>query len=229
MHLLLIEDDLALYTALERSMVRAGMRVDVCSNGTLALARWTALQPDVVVLDLSLPGTDGLVILQQARACGLDTPVLILTARGTVGDRVLGLNAGADDYLPKPFDLDELEARVRALQRRRTATPQDAPERNTPIGSLRHDRVNGAIYTHNRVLDLTPRELALMGILMAKPAQALSKERLFELVFPGEAQVHYEAIEVVVYRLRKKLIGTGVSLVTLRGLGYLLKAQSENA
>lgn len=227
MHLLLIEDDLALRTALQRSLVRAAMRVDVCGDGAVALETWTALQPDVVVLDLSLPGKDGLDILQQARKAGLHTPVLILTARGTVGDRILGLNAGADDYLPKPFDLDELEARVRALHRRHAGPAvREEQEEKGAVGGLRFDAVNGAVYHQHQVLDLTPRELALMGALMARPGHAVAKERLFEVVFPGEAQVQYEAIEVVVYRLRKKLTGTGVTLMTLRGLGYLLKASA---
>ena len=227
MHLLLIEDDLALRTALQRSLVRAAMRVDVCGDGALALEAWSTLQPDVVLLDLSLPGKDGLDILQQARKAGLHTPVLILTARGTVGDRILGLNAGADDYLPKPFDLDELEARVRALHRRRAGpTSRDEASEQGVVGTLRYDRDSGAVYHQHQVLDLTPRELALMGALMARPGHAVAKERLFEVVFPGEAQVQYEAIEVVVYRLRKKLVATGVTLMTLRGLGYLLKASA---
>jgi two-component system response regulator TctD len=226
MHLLLIEDDPALRTALQRSLVRASMRVDVCADGTTAIGIWSSLQPDVVVLDLSLPGKDGLEVLQQARKTGLNTPVLILTARGTVGDRVLGLNAGADDYLPKPFDLDELEARVRALHRRRAGSARDDSEDHPAVGALRYDRENGAIYHQPQVLDLTPRELALMGALMVKAGHAVAKERLFEVVFPGELEVQYEAIEVVVYRLRKKLIHTGVTLMTLRGLGYLLKADT---
>ena len=227
MHLLLIEDDVALRTALQRSLVRASMRVDVCGDGALALDAWSRLQPDVVLLDLSLPGKDGLDILQQARKAGLPTPVLILTARGTVGDRILGLNAGADDYLPKPFDLDELEARVRALHRRRAGpvAREEMPEQGV-VGALRFDRDSGAVYHQHQVLDLTPRELALMGALMTRPGHAVAKERLFEVVFPGEAQVQYEAIEVVVYRLRKKLVATGVTLMTLRGLGYLLKASA---
>lgn len=223
MHLLLIEDDPALHTTLQRSLVRAQMRVDVCSDGALALQEWHALQPDVVVLDLSLPGVDGLDVLKQARRSGLRTPVLILTARGTVGDKVLGLNAGADDYLPKPFDLDELEARIRALHRRNADNP--APQNSDLlVGELRLDRNSGAIYHRHQVLDLTPRELALMTALMSRPGHAVSKERLFEVVFPGQADVQFEAIEVVVYRLRKKISAMRVSLVTLRGLGYLLKA-----
>ena len=222
MHLLLIEDDPALHTTLQRSFVRAQMRVDVCNDGATALQQWSDLQPDVVVLDLSLPGVDGLDVLQQARRNGLRTPVLILTARGTVGDKVLGLNAGADDYLPKPFDLDELEARVRALHRRNVDNPV-VQGSDLQVGELRLDRSSGAIYHRHQVLDLSPKEQALMSALMARPGHAVSKERLFEVVFPGQADVQFEAIEVVVYRLRKKLIATHVSLVTLRGLGYLLK------
>ena len=224
MRLLLIEDDVTLHTTLQRSLVRSGMRVEVCADGARALTMWQATQPDVVVLDLSLPGLDGLEVLAQARAAQLETPVLILTARGTVGDRVVGLNAGADDYLAKPFDLDELEARVRALHRRHSATARETWDDSVQWGPLRFDRSSGAIYHQHQVLDLTPRELTLLRVLMEKAGHAISKERLFELVFPGETQVHFEAIEVVVYRLRKKLADKGVALVTLRGLGYLLKA-----
>ncbi len=224
MRLLLIEDDVSLHTTLQRSLVRSGMRVDICADGKRALDSWAATQPDVVVLDLTLPGLDGLEVLAQARAAKLDTPVLILTARSTVGDRVLGLNAGADDYLAKPFDLDELEARVRALHRRHSTRARDTWDDSLKWGQLRYDRDSGAIYHQHQVLDLAPRELAMLRILMDKAGHAVSKERLFELVFPGETQVHFEAIEVVAYRLRKKLADKGLQVVTLRGLGYLLKA-----
>ncbi len=227
--LLLIEDDASMQTALQRALSRRGMAVTGCTDGRLALAQWTATQPDVVVLDLSLPGVDGLQVLEQARRQGLLTPVLILTARGTVGDKIIGLNSGADDYLPKPFDLDELEARLRALSRRRAPTGRasDADSTDTNwVGALRYDKESGAIYHRDQVLELTPRELALLHGLIVKPGQAVSKERLFELVFPGEVDVQYEAVEVVVYRLRKKLVHTGVTLVTLRGLGYLLKVNA---
>ncbi|MBN8747587.1 MAG: response regulator transcription factor [Variovorax sp.] len=228
MKLLLVEDDPTMQTTLQRTLGRRQIDVRVCGDGAQALAQWRALDPDVVALDLSLPNLDGLQVLAQARAAGLRTPVLLLTARGTVGDRVMGLNAGADDYLPKPFDLDELEARLRALRRRRQDAPADEGV-PTPleVGALRFEPDSGAIYRGAEVLELTPRELALMQALMARPGHAVSKERLFELVFPGEAEVQYEAIEVVVYRLRKKLAGTGTTLVTLRGLGYLLKAAPD--
>jgi two-component system response regulator TctD len=223
MKLLLVEDDASMQAALQRALGRRGMEITVCTDGSQALASWRAGAPDVVLLDLTLPGLDGLQVLEQARKGGLTTPVLILTARGTVGDRIIGLNTGADDYLAKPFDLDELEARLRALHRRRPAAGTAPPSHD--VGSLRYDRDSGAIYHGAEVLELTPRELALLQALMAKPGHAVSKEKLFELVFPGESDVQYEAVEVVVYRLRKKLGATGVKLVTLRGLGYLLKAQ----
>jgi two-component system response regulator TctD len=230
MKLLLIEDDASMQAALQRALSRRGMEVSGCTDGRQALGQWTAAQPDVVVLDLSLPGLDGLQVLEQARRQGLTTPVLILTARGTVGDRIMGLNLGADDYLPKPFDLDELEARLRALSRRGSVAGDssriESDANPQMVGNLRYEKESGAIYHQGLVLELAPRELALLQALIVKPGHAVSKERLFELVFPGDTEVQYEAVEVVVYRLRKKLVATGVTLVTLRGLGYLLKVET---
>jgi len=163
-------------------------------------------------------------VLAAARAEGLRTPVLVITARATVGDRILGLNTGADDYLTKPFDLDELEARVRALARRGAAA---GSERDTEgFCGLRVDTESGAVYHQGRALELPPREHALLRAVLARPGQAVTKERLSELVFPDESSVQPDAIEVVAYRLRKRLAGTAARLVTLRGLGYLLKAES---
>ena len=221
MKVLLIEDDGAMQATLKRSFEHRGMQVVTCGDGLRALDRWQASQPDVVLLDLSLPGLDGLQVLALARAAGLATPVLILTARGTVGDRILGLNAGADDYLPKPFDLDELEARVRALVRRQ---PGGALADAREFCGLRCDAESGAVYLHGQAMDLPPRELALLRALLARPGQAVAKERLFGLVFPSQDEAQIEAVEVVAYRLRKRLVGSQVRLVTLRGLGYLLKA-----
>ena len=223
MKLLLVEDDTALHTTLSRALSRLGWEVEVCADGRAALIRWRAYQPDVVLLDLSLPGRDGLHILRQAREEGLSTPVLILTARGTVGDKVQGLNAGADDYLPKPFDLDELEARIRALHRRQPENSLESTASRRDTRVLTFDKDSGAIYHQGDVLELAPRELALLRALLARPGHAVSKERLFELVFPDAMEVQFDAIEVVVYRLRKKLAPTGAQLITLRGLGYLLK------
>ncbi len=228
MKLLLIEDNPGMQATLQRSFERRGIGVTVCGDGARALDRWRAAVPDVVLLDLSLPGRDGLQVLADARAEGLTTPVIILTARGTVGDRILGLNSGADDYLPKPFDLDELEARVRALARRGAAAGSSlgAVTEAPVFCGLRVDAESGAVYHQGAPLELAPREAALLRAVLTRPGQAVSKERLFELVFPGEAEVQTDAIEVVAYRLRKKLAVTAARLVTLRGLGYLLKAEA---
>lgn len=222
MKLLLVEDNPAMQATLQRSFERRGIQVVTCGDGARALDRWRASAPDVVLLDLSLPGLDGLQVLSRARAEGLRTPVLILTARGTVGDRILGLNTGADDYLPKPFDLDELDARIRALARRAPGAP--AGEEAAEFCGLRVDADSGAIWHRGEPLELAPREAAMLRALLARPGQAVAKDRLFDTVFAGETEVQSEAIEVVAYRVRKKLAGTGAQLVTLRGLGYLLKA-----
>ena len=215
-------------SVLERTLSRRGILIEACGDGLLALEKWRAMSFDVILLDLTLPGLDGLQVLAQARQSGLNTPVMIATARGTVGDRIMGLNLGADDYLPKPFDLDELEARLRALVRRRPAHGLDANDPaslgDTTLGTLRYEKSSGAMYSAGQAMELTPRELALLHALMLKPGHAVAKEKLFELVFPGQADVQYEAIEVVVYRLRKKLQPCGVTLMTLRGLGYLINA-----
>jgi len=224
MKLLLIEDNPAMQTTLQRSFERRGVQVVACTDGARALDRWRASVPDVVLLDLSLPGMDGLQVLSLARAEGLRTPVLILTARGTVGDRILGLNSGADDYLPKPFDLDELEARIRALARRREL-PGGRVAVAPAFAGLSIDADSGAVRLNGAPMELTPREAAMLRALLARPGQAVAKERLAEAVFPGE-EVQPDAIEVVAYRLRKRLAATGVQLVTLRGLGYLLKPQA---
>jgi two-component system response regulator TctD len=225
MKLLLIEDNATMQTTLRRSFERRGIQVLGCEDGARALALWHASLPDAVLLDLSLPGVDGLEVLSQARAAGLSTPVIVLTARGTVGDRILGLNTGADDYMPKPFDLDELEARVRALVRRSGNADNGASAARGPAWCGMHvEKDSGAVYFNGQPMELAPRELALLQALLGKPGHAIAKERLFELVFPGESQVQPEAIEVVAYRLRKKIAHTGAQLVTLRGLGYLLKA-----
>ena len=231
MKLLLIEDNATMLATLQRSFERRGITVTTCNDGTRALDRWRASVPDVVLLDLSLPGRDGLQVLADARAEGLATPVIILTARATVGDRILGLNTGADDYLPKPFDLDELEARVRALARRGGgaggANLRGDLHGEAPVFcGLRTDADSGAVYHQGQPLELAPREGALLRALLARPGQAVAKERLFDLVFAGEADVQPDAIEVVAYRLRKKLAATPARLVTLRGLGYLLKAEA---
>jgi DNA-binding response OmpR family regulator len=220
MKILLVEDDFDLSGALSRALTRRGFEVVTCGDGLEALTLVKHHRFAAILLDLSIPGIDGLRVLQRLRDADDSTPVLILTARGAVGDRVVGLNAGADDYLAKPFDLDELEARVRALIRRRGG------DRQTMCGSLRYDQASGACYRDGKPLELSPRESALLKALMAQPGHGVPKERLMALVFAAGEDVQADAIEVVVHRLRRKIAGSGAGILTLRGVGYLL---SEDA
>ena len=224
MKVLLVEDDAAMAQALQLALERRGFDVVHCFDGAEGLQRLRHQPPDAALLDLTLPGMDGLQVLHRARAEGIAVPIMVLTARGAVGDRVVGLNAGADDYLAKPFDLDELEARLRALLRRRGGREEEAP---LACGPLTYERDSGGFYLADAPLEVTPREQALLKALLAKPGHAVTKEKLFRLVFPMERDIQFEAIEVVAYRLRKKLAGSGVSLVTLRGLGYLLRTDGS--
>lgn len=225
MHLLLIEDDIAMRLTLRRAFERWGIKTVVCQDGLQAIDFWRAYMPDVVVLDLCVPGMAGLEILSRARGQGLFTPVLILTARDALCDRIMGLNAGADACLSRPFHLDELEARVRALVRRQPPDVSGISSACTPrhlSQCLRLDPESSAIYLNDEVLRLPPRENALLRALLLTPGTVVSKERLFNLVFPGETPVRNDAIEVVVYRARQKLKGTDARIMTLRGLGYVL-------
>ncbi len=223
MHLLLIEDDEAMQATLQRTLSRRGFSISAVTDGRKALGAWKQLNPDVVLLDLSLPGMDGLDILSSARSNRLHQPVLILTARGTVGDRVLGLNTGADDYLAKPFDLDELEARIRALVRRQAPQALAATGQRPPANELLFDEANSAFYWQGSVMELSPREVSFLKTLQAAMGQAVTKERLFSAVFAHESDAQIDAVEVIAYRVRKKLAATNLQLMTLRGLGYLLK------
>lgn len=217
MRVLVVEDDFDLSGALMRLLTRRGFLATHCGDATSALQALQQSAFELVVLDLGLPGMDGLQLLQRLRDRGHRMPVLVLTARGGVGDRVAGLNIGADDYMGKPFDPDELEARLRALVRR--AGFQDEPH----CGGLRMDRAAGAFYADDQALELTPREGALLTALMEQPGRAVTKSRLAALVFGADAPEQPDAVEVVVHRLRKKLASTHVEIATLRGLGYLVK------
>lgn len=223
MKILLVEDDFDLSGALVRALVRRGFEVLHCGDGLEALTLCKHHDFDAIALDLSIPGIDGLHLLQRLRGEGNGTPVLILTARGAVGDRVAGLNAGADDYLAKPFDLDELEARLRAIARRRSGANE------LSCGTLRYDRSSGALFRDDRPLELSPREGSLMRALFARPGHGVPKERLFSLIFSAGDDVQPDAIEVIVHRLRRKIAGSGAEIMTLRGVGYLLCEAAQTA
>ncbi len=214
--LLLVEDDADLAAALARALGRRGFDVHGCMDGGEALELVRHHQYDAIALDLSIPGVDGLRVLQRLRGGGDHTPVLILTARGAVSDRVVGLNSGADDYLAKPFDLDEFEARLRAIARRHNSA------RELVCGALRYDRETKTVFRDARAMDLSPREGALLRALFARPGHGVSKDRLHALVFSAGEDVQPDAIEVIAHRLRRKIAGSGAEIMTLRGVGYLL-------
>ncbi len=226
--LLLVEDtpDIALWLA--TALRQSGLEVVHVGDGLAALA---ALAPghgfDVVVLDLQLPGKDGLQVLQTLRAQGDGVPVLVLTARAAVPDRVLGLQLGADDYLAKPFDLGELEARLQALLRR----PGRMKSVALRLGALELLPDSGEVLWQGQPLALTPREVAALRGLLASPQRPVAKDKLHAQVF-GEESVELEAVEVLIHRLRRKLEQrtgeSGVRVVTLRGMGYMLTAAGSH-
>ena len=217
MRVLLIEDDELLGDGVKVGLTHAGWTVDWVRDGCAAEAALRSDQFDVVVLDLGLPKKPGLEVLQELRGRGECVPVLILTARDTVGERVAGLDAGADDYLIKPFDLDELSARLRALHRRALGTA-DPVLRCADIlldPAARIVTVNGAS------VDLAPREFALLQILMGSSGRVVSRRRLMDSVYGWDGEVESNALEVHIHNLRKKL--PSLPLKTVRGVGYKLE------
>jgi len=218
MTLLLVEDDRLLADTLVDALGIGGYDVRLLGNGEDAYA-YLSGEHDIhmVLLDLNLPGRSGLEILEALRRHDTQTPVLILTARGAVEDRVRGLDLGADDYLAKPFSLEELEARVRALLRRR------GPSALLLVGPLGFDSLAQRFSLGDEVLALPPREQRLLGCLMRHAGVPVDKATLVQEAF-GDEEVGDNAIEVYVHRLRKRLSGHDVSLRTVRGLGYLLEA-----
>ena len=216
MKVLLVEDDLALVDALSRVLQARGFEVICCADGAEALTMARRRSLDVVLLDLSLPGMDGLDVLRQLRDDGSRLPVLIMTARAAVQDRVLGLDGGADDYLTKPFDVEELAARLKALVRRSHGVDE------LRCAMLRIEPGSGVVFRGALPLDMSGREQSLLKALMSRPGQAVAKEDLHRAVFGDEVPVGPDAIEVLVHRLRKRIQGSGATLITLRGLGYFL-------
>ncbi len=216
MRILLVEDDTLLGEGIRVGLRQDGYAVDWVTQGEAAEQALATDAFDLVVLDLGLPGRDGLSVLQQLRRVGNDTPVIILTARDTVADRIQGLDGGADDYLIKPFDLDELAARARALIRR-------SKGRTTPLlqhGSLTLDPASHQVIYKDQPVEMSPREFALLRILMENADKLVSKTRLQETLYGWDQDVESNAVEVHIHHLRKKL-DAGL-IETVRGVGYRL-------
>ena len=223
MRILLVEDDLELSRWLAKALRDGGFTVECVHDGESANALLTTEDYALVILDLTLTKLDGLEVLKRYRARGARAPVLIVTARGGLAERVQGLNLGADDYLAKPFDISELDARVKALLRR----SQGNPASEISCGRLTFDTVNRVFNCEGAPLNLTRREQAVLEVLIARAGKAVRKERLFEQVFSLEDESSPEVIETYVHRLRRKVEGMRVEIVTLRGLGYMLKVRDD--
>ncbi len=220
MRILIVEDDAALARSIVALLRSAGHAVDPVARGEDALIALADEPYALVILDVGLPDIDGFAVLQAIRRRGDKVPVLMLTARDALDDRVRGLDLGADDYLRKPFAPEELEARIRALGRRRGGDP--TPE--LVIGSLVLNRSTGQAQIGDRVLDLRRREWAVLDALAARAGQIVPRETLQSEVFGYDDPVGPNAIEVNITRLRGKLAPDGPAIRTVRGVGYLLDA-----
>lgn len=218
MRLLLVEDNRELADWLSRALSASGHAVDVARDGVEADQLLSFEPYALVILDIGLPRLDGFEVLRRLRRRGNRVPVLVLTAQAGVDDRVHGLDLGADDYLGKPFELSELEARTRALLRR----AQGRDSGPLLCGPLQFDPETRRFELAGAPLTLTPREMAVLEVLLYRQGKPVSKEMLAEQVMRLDEDLSADAMEIYVHRLRKKLAGSGVRIVTLRGLGYLL-------
>ena len=220
MRILIAEDDEVLSDGLCHSMRQSGYAVDCVKDGHSANIILSGEQPfDLVILDLGLPKVDGFSVLKSLREKNKQVPVIILTARDAEGDRVKGLDLGADDYMIKPFSLPELEARVRALIRR----GQCGVNPVYTCGTLTFDSVGRRATINGATLELTTRELSVLEALMLRTGWVVSKEQLIERVYNYSEEASNNAIEVYIHRLRKKVEPAGVTIRTVRGLGYIIE------
>lgn len=226
MRLILIEDNRRLAGFVATALERAGFTVDHCTTLGEAEAAFETTRFDLAVLDLGLPDGDGMDLLRRLRRIGNALPVLVLTARDALEDRVEGLNAGADDYLLKPFEISELIARINALLRR----PGNALGTHLQVGNISFDTVGREVMVRDRVTGLSRRELAVLEILMRRAGRVVPKDVIGESVYGFNEPVSVNSVEVAVHRLRKRLEDAGATAVvhTLRGIGYLM-AEPEAA
>jgi two-component system, OmpR family, response regulator len=221
MHLLVVEDDDRLSRVLKRLLEEDRHVVDVANDGESGLAiAEEAAGIDVVILDIGLPDLSGLEVAHRLRKAKPDVAILMLTARDTVGDRVTGLDAGADDYLVKPFAYEELSARLRALSRR-AAGPR-RPEPVLAVGPIRLDEASRRVTAGDRDVDLSPREFSLLECLLRHPGQTLTRDQLLDQAWPFSVAVTPNAVDAYVHYLRTKLGDLGSRIETVRGVGYRL-------
>jgi DNA-binding response OmpR family regulator len=227
MRVLVIEDDIKIQEFVSRGLRQEGHTVDTASTGPEGLTLWEAHRYDAVVLDIMLPGADGLSVLKHMRNTGDPTPVLVLSAKVAVDDRVSGLQSGADDYLTKPFSFTELSARLQAITRR-TAAPAQKGKNATSlvIGDLHIDLLRRTVTRGDKKIDLQPREFALLELLMRNPNRPLTKTLILERIWDYNLDPQTNIVDVLVCRLRNKIdAGFDKKLIhTLRGVGYVFRA-----
>ncbi len=225
MRVLLVEDDRALSLGIQHALQAEGWRVDVLADGEQAVSVGLQGEHDMAVLDLGLPRKSGMEVLREWRARGVRLPVLLLTARDQLGDRVAGLDAGADDYLVKPFDLPELLARLRALRRRAAGRLED----KLSLGPLELDLSDRELRCNGQRVPMSPRELALTELLLGKAGRVVTKESIVARLSSWEADFSENSVEVYIHRLRKRFADLGVVIKTVRGFGYVMESADSAA
>ena len=223
-HVLVVEDDRAVRESLRRSLEFNGYRVSTASDGAEALAGISSIDPDAIVMDVMMPRLDGLETTRALRKVGNKVPILVLTARDAVGDRVEGLDAGADDYLTKPFALEELLARLRALMRR-VAPDAEEPEERLAFADLSMDLASREVYRGNRRIDLTRTEFTLLELFLRRPRRVLERSFILEEVWGFDFPTTANSLEVYVGYLRRKTEAADEPRLihTVRGVGYVLR------
>jgi len=225
MRILVVEDDTVLSAALMRALTQSAHTVDLAEDGEEANHALASTAYDLVVLDVALPKIDGLSVLRRLRDRQSQVPVMILTARDTLEDRVAGLDLGADDYMTKPFDLPEFEARTRALIRR----GHYSASASIVHGDVRFDAAARRLFHGETPIELSVRELAVAELLLTRQGRVVSKEQMIDTLFGWSEEVGSNAIEVYVHRVRRKLEPLGVVIRTVRGMGYLIDKYSDKS
>lgn len=222
MHVLLVEDDLVLADGISRILGGQGMVVDVVHNGLDADRVLQLRAVSVVVLDIGLPGIDGFEVVRRLRARGDTVPVLLLTARDDVQDRVRGLELGADDYLVKPFAAPELVARLKALVRRSNPRPVEIQ-----LGSLQLDAFTRRASIAGQTIELSAREWAVLEYMIQHASRVVSKQQIIDAILPWGEEVTLNAVEVYISRIRAKIVAASINIKTIRGFGYMLELDTQ--
>jgi two-component system OmpR family response regulator len=225
---LVVDDEAALGELIQLALRYEGWQVETATDGASALSKARALAPDVIVLDIMMPGLDGLEVLRRLRATGDDVPVLFLTAKDAVADRVVGLTAGGDDYVTKPFSLEEVVARLRGLLRRSGRAVSGYTDPVLRVGDLTLDEESYEVTRGGRPIELTAKEFELLRYLMRNPRRVVSKLQILDRVWSYDFEGRSSIVEIYISYLRKKIEGEGLPplIHTVRGVGYLIKPPS---